>query len=447
MVGTLQALGILFLCMAGRVGYMAAGTPTITVDYIQWMNEQVREGRDESLNARPYYEKAIELSKKLPEPIKAIMDNSGEEILDDAQWDAIEKFLVEDAPALEAFQQGAAKPYYWNKYSGQEETRAYELPAHVVEPIMPALSKYKALSQKISSLQIPWKLHTGDIQGALNDCMDLQRVGWHIQGRGLLIEGLVGIALEAMASAKMLEIVGAHDYPPHFLKSIQNELENQLEAQQAVPLWELEKAFWYDSIQRTFTDDGQGSGRMLLKGMPFAVTDWKDAVKGLVFGYPERRQVLTNVEDFFEDYRQLAAMTPWRLRDGSIEKEIFDKHRGTFFFAKVLVPAFAKMNLTAWQTKMSRTALLTVLAILQYEEDNRKYPQDLEKLVETGYLKELPLDPFSDGPLVYRKTDEGFTLYSVGTNFKDDGGQIGWDTTGITRVWADEGDVVFWPVE
>jgi hypothetical protein len=35
----------------------------------------------------------------------------------------------------------------------------------------------------------------------------------------------------------------------------------------------------------------------------------------------------------------------------------------------------------------------------------------------------VPIDPYSDRPLVYRRTDDGYLLYSVGSNRVDDGGQ------------------------
>jgi hypothetical protein len=57
------------------------------------------------------------------------------------------------------------------------------------------------------------------------------------------------------------------------------------------------------------------------------------------------------------------------------------------------------------------------------------------------------MDHFSDAPMVYRKTEDGFTLYSVGLNFVDDGGVMGKDSKGKTILWNEkEGDAVFWPV-
>ena len=67
-------------------------------------------------------------------------------------------------------------------------------------------------------------------------------------------------------------------------------------------------------------------------------------------------------------------------------------------------------------------------------------------LVAAGYMKELPIDTYSDKPLVYKKTEDDFILYSVGHNFIDDGGVPGTGRDGKVRSWAANGDEIFWPV-
>ena len=69
----------------------------------------------------------------------------------------------------------------------------------------------------------------------------------------------------------------------------------------------------------------------------------------------------------------------------------------------------------------------------------------MDELVEADYLKKLPMDPYSDGPFVYRRTESGYLLYSLGTNLTDEGGKLGL-RGGKRRMWADDGDWVFWPV-
>jgi len=83
---------------------------------------------------------------------------------------------------------------------------------------------------------------------------------------------------------------------------------------------------------------------------------------------------------------------------------------------------------------------------LRYRQDTGDYPENLAELVTTSYLKEISIDSFSDKPLVYKKTDDNFLLYSFGENLRDDGGEIVQNNNGSIIVWLDEGDVVFWSI-
>jgi len=91
---------------------------------------------------------------------------------------------------------------------------------------------------------------------------------------------------------------------------------------------------------------------------------------------------------------------------------------------------------------------LTIIAILRYKQDIGRYPEDLNELIAKGYLKQLPVDPYSDKSLTYKKTDTDFVLYGFGLNFKDDGGKIFYTDKGrpIWRSTEEGGDMVFWPV-
>ena len=58
----------------------------------------------------------------------------------------------------------------------------------------------------------------------------------------------------------------------------------------------------------------------------------------------------------------------------------------------------------------------------------------------------MPDDYFGPGPLTYKKTGDGFILYSWGKNLKDDNGEVVRTEKGKIRQFAEEGDWVFWPV-
>ncbi len=83
----------------------------------------------------------------------------------------------------------------------------------------------------------------------------------------------------------------------------------------------------------------------------------------------------------------------------------------------MLVPGYSRVKEiyleTAAQIRITRAGL----ALLQYKRDHGAFPPTLDVLD----AKELA-DPFVDQPLRYRVEPEGFVLYSVGKDQKDNGG-------------------------
>ena len=61
------------------------------------------------------------------------------------------------------------------------------------------------------------------------------------------------------------------------------------------------------------------------------------------------------------------------------------------------------------------------LSLAEFRNDHRTYPKALTEL-SPKYVAEVPRDPFSDANLIYKPVADGYSLYSVGPNGKDDGG-------------------------
>ncbi len=66
-------------------------------------------------------------------------------------------------------------------------------------------------------------------------------------------------------------------------------------------------------------------------------------------------------------------------------------------------------------------ALRIALALKIYKERIGDYPDKLTQLAP-NIIPELPVDPFTGKEYIYRTEEEGFIVYSVGKNMKDDGG-------------------------
>jgi hypothetical protein len=132
-------------------------------------------------------------------------------------------------------------------------------------------------------------------------------------------------------------------------------------------------------------------------------------------------------------------------KDEGKERKFEEIIKGNYFL-EMFTPALWGILEINQRLPVDVNGTLTLIAILRYKADNGRYPRSLNQLVAADYLKELPIDSYSDKPLVYRQAGDDFILYSYGPNCVDDGGEPGRDSKGEVKLWIDEGDVVFWPV-
>jgi len=65
--------------------------------------------------------------------------------------------------------------------------------------------------------------------------------------------------------------------------------------------------------------------------------------------------------------------------------------------------------------------LLIELAIRRYTTEHGRLPERLNELVP-GQISAIPNDPFIEEGFRYQRTEDGYRLYSIGPNRKDDGG-------------------------
>jgi hypothetical protein len=78
---------------------------------------------------------------------------------------------------------------------------------------------------------------------------------------------------------------------------------------------------------------------------------------------------------------------------------------------------------TAVRTESRRRLAVVSVALERFRLRHGQYPERLDDL-ESGFLTDLPTDPYSAGPLNYHRLNQGPPrLWSVGANGRDDGGR------------------------
>lgn len=447
-----QAVGVMFLLLALYIGWFLSGKPVVTTNYVEVMNQQVRPVADESQNAWPFYKQAAEKYVK-PENEKFDLSQRPLAELSKEDRQVILQLIKDNQESFDLIRQGNQKPYYWQVYD-TGETKSNE----VLAMLLPYSASYKGLS-RLLCWQALMNAEQGNMQQAFDNTLVSYAFGRHLRGQNtFLIEQLVAMAIEALSTNTMriLSHENLQTIDLQTLDSVRNRFESVVSKGNFTISFEAEKIMFYDELQRSFTQNRIGKSHLYIQrvgqlGMamggdgPNVINQWLH----LLFTHPDKEQTRQAVDRFYAEMSRLAAKTPAALRKEGVDmNNVAHDLTQNNILLQIFAPALGKLTRIPYRCQADTAATLTILAILQYHKAHNAYPDSLEALVQSGQLQELPMDPFSDAPLVYRKTDDGFTLYSVGLNFIDDGGVLGKDSRGKTTLWHDkEGDAVYWPVQ
>jgi hypothetical protein len=418
---TFQTIGVLILCFIVYCVYISLGRPTISVNYVEETTRLARPVADESLNAAPIYQKAIDAYKE---------------------------------PPLVGYETGTEKRSLLDAIKDKDwVTELTE------EDLLPELSPLKKIAG-MTVWQAKLKAYDGHIEEAFDDLLVCYRAGRHLKGPRTLIEQLVGIGIQNLSMQNVLVILNNQEVDSQLLKNLQIQFEKLMAEDTYTISYEVERFCALDFIQRCYTNNGRGSGHMIPSRVQEFMGAFDDFYSNVAFlgslaasiASADRQEISREFEKFYSTFEEWKTKTPWQLHKENVDFEMGLGNWSTLKQARywpvsVLMPALGRVSEISYRLSADVKSTLTVIALLRYRQDTSDYPESLDGLVAAGYLKELPIDPYTDEPLIYRKTDGNFILYSVGPNFKDDGGQVYRDKKGKVKLWADEADAVFWPVQ
>jgi hypothetical protein len=447
LIRTCQVLGIIILLIVIRVATLAFGTPGHTIDHYAKLNELGRRGLDDSQNAALVLDKAALVMVKAPKwlekkrfhlPLK----------MNEAELAELNGWLASNTEALDLVRTASEMSSSWVTYHPMSSDANY--PAWVGEKWYGTIFFSSVMWQtqaEISSLlelknMLIWhclyEAQEGHVAAAMDDAIAMVRLGTFYENKGLLIDSMFGIVMEGMGTTSLCEVLAAMKSDPALLAKTQARLQQLYHEHPTIGNLSGEKILWDECIQSSYTD----SGRMLGHGIPFLCHGWTSSVKGFMFGVPGKVEAQKMVDGYYALLEETMRKTPWQRRSSASVYEKNLKESGTLSL-QAEGPNIVKSWDKAWQVIAQRGATLAVLAIERYRLEKGRLPESLDELVKSDYLMELPMDPWSDKPLVYKLTPEGFILYSIGFDFEDNGGkELAFN--GKPARWS--GDIVFWPI-
>lgn len=339
------------------------------------------------------------------------------------------------ALAVEASQRSE---YFSPLASGSKE------PGTLIAALLPGVQKTRSLA---NALCIRAMLHLGEGRAdeAWRDVMACHRLGRLMTRGGTMIEELVGIAIEAMATNTALVFIDHAKADVKKLKDCLREVDALPALSPTADKVALAERFMLLDIIMAVNKHGAkylaglgGAGDGFLEMLPQEVlndVDWDPALK-LANQFYDRFATAMRVEDRVKREKELDAVDRdvkairVRLLDGAeILKALGDKTtpevRGKAvgeLLLTIMMPAVRKVRQAEDRAEQFNRNLRVALALAAHKVETGRYPEKLEALTPK-YLPKIPQDVFSGKELIYRTGEKGYLLYSVGANGMDDGGR------------------------
>jgi hypothetical protein len=374
--------------------------------------------------------------------------------------DLLENWLASNSQAFEYFREAVNKTYYWIKGT-TAETDDYLTKNYMGSLIYPV-----GVNQYLLTKALGWdakiKATKGKFQIAFEDIIECYKAGSHnCRSNHLLMVQSRGLYIKQNAIQDAFIILDKSKVDNKYLKFLQDSLQQEFDRDTYIPGCQAEKLYQLDKLQRMFIDNGRGTGRLwwrMVRG--FVIPSLSEEarirerkMKMSCFTGPTKKQAVEQIEKTVALFNQVIIKTPWQIKNDKRNyfKEI-DNTLNHYVSLKILDIGIYPFNIsdTFYQTRAQTEALITVLAILRFITDKGQFPASLEELVSAGYLESVPMDPYSDEPLVYKPEKDNFKLYSVGKNFSDDGGSYESKATEEYRLqyggpFGYSADIVYWP--
>ncbi|MBS3734657.1 MAG: hypothetical protein KGY99_07000 [Phycisphaerae bacterium] len=362
------------------------------------------------------------------------------------QYPILADWLEANAGALDGIVAASKRPRYYVPLVSLAE------PAQIIDTLLPALNSLRTVARALRTrAMLRWG--GGDVRGAWADLLAMRRLARLLCQDATLIAHLMGIATEAVGADGMQRLGTAGALEPadarHLLAEVRT-LEPLPDIRNAIA---NERFMMLDCIM------------MMARGCPprrflrnlQTMREWPPAAgNGLSLDYnlmlrrinemwnwylnclriedrAERDAALQRFEDWLIQTKLTFAGDRLATAGAVISSALSVKRRTevvTNLLVSVLMPTLGRATVLWQRANADGAVTLGATVLAAYHAETGAYPDKLAALTPT-YLQAVPTDPFTGEPLIYKRTDAGYVLYSVGENLDDDGGIDAYDTGDI----------------
>ncbi len=307
--------------------------------------------------------------------------------------------------------------------------------------LLPHVQEFRGVANLLT-VDTRLAIEEDDSERAIENMKTIFAVAGHASESPILVCGVVSLAIDSVGFDLIAETLTEH---PDFLSQQQlAELQSllvDLPIREQIKI-EGERAMVYDLIQRVYTDDGKGDGRLTVSGatsldimrgylrqgrdISDTQTNWEVALERVsspvsVLTSPSRKQVKRKYDELMDLFEQSLA-TPVSMQASPFEDSLAQTDTEQEYRLLGAVLPAARQIRNAMECRLTRRdAIVLALAAARFRNATGQFPKTAEELVPE-FIDGIPMDPLTGGSMGFRSEDGQLKIYSVGSNLKDDGG-------------------------
>ena len=273
---------------------------------------------------------------------------------------------------------------------------------------------------------------TGDLDAAWGWYHAMFRSGRHIGKRGSLIERLVGMAIHPIAAEAIANWAKHDKLTSDQLRQAIDELQDAYAMTAPASIsykcecLSLEKLI-ASLLLPDFADKASTLGKLELflrnepevgrRVMRQVFANW------LTQADHPRHMRTPQVPGDLGIYERDPTLT---YHPDSLPPEQIKEFTSKSIVVAMLLPAMSMVETASSREQSQQNALTTMLALRLHRLETGHLPDTLDELVEAGILESVPIDPWhpTGKPLRYHRKNQTATVYSLGKNGIDDGGNF-----------------------
>jgi hypothetical protein len=391
----------------------------------------------------------------LKERLKADPDEPADKAVDDQmdrasqrpwtarQYPHIAAWLKANDRPLAVAVEATRRPQYFSPLVPKQTKQG---PGGLLTALLPGAQKCRGLAQALATRAM-LRVGEGRHDEAWQDLLACHRLGRLVARGGTLIETLIGIAIDAVADSADLAYLQAAKLEARTIKDRLRDLRKLQPMPPVADMMALTERFVFLDTVMTLNRSGINQLEALAVGKlpqpvaaegkrPLENIDWDPALRNANRWFSRvaaamrlkdrslREQHLDRIERELKQLKAsagdwgtlartvLAEGTPARARGKLIGDQLLC----------LLMPALRKVEEAHDRAEQLQHNLQVAFALAAYRREHGRYPKELAALAP-DYLTTVPPDLFSGKALVYRPGKDGYLLYSVGVNGRDEQGR------------------------